>query len=364
MQTKEQNQAEGNAIIKEPKPQKARDTNIELLRIISMLGVVILHIVNSSMGGGLLLATKTESVLAMNLLEACFVCAVNVYVLISGYYLSINNRRNIVKALELFALVIALQLFGYLLGDNNCSVLGVLNCLIPSNWFVMLYVGLYFISPFLNIVIEKLSKKQYLWFLIIIVLFFSLYPTLIDLIESLAGIAGRYGTSTISMQGSQSGYTIVNFVLIYFIGGFLRKFGLENYKKRYVLLLFVVFVLATLGWLYLDFGSGQAYCNPLVIFEAVTIFIFFKKLNLPNLKPILWFSAASFMVYLTHIYLLKYVPIDLFANSNFFIVIFSCFLAAMAIYLVGFIINLVYTFTIKLVFKRLAKIKLFQVDFL
>lgn len=298
----------------------------------------------------------------MKFLTSLFVCAVNVYVLISGYFLSASNRRNIIKILEQLFQLILLSIIIYFVNSSGYSFVGFINSLIPCNWFVVLYIVLYLISPFLNLVIKELNKKQYVLLLVLLFCLFSFYPTLIDLIEAFRGYLSL-GTSTIGMFGSQSGYTIVNFVLIYFIGGFIRKFGLENLKKIYLVPLFFVCSFIILGWSYLEPNSAWAYCNPFVIAEAVLAFLIFRSIKMPNIKPIIYLSQASFMVYLTHIYFLKFIPVSWFANFNIFAIIFYEFAFAMILYFIGFVINLIYSLTFKLIFDRLSKIKIFKVDY-
>ena len=70
-----------------------RQTNIELLRIISMLGIIVLHYNNSDMGGGFLYATGLNRAILM-FLESIFICGVNLYVLISGYFLCERKEPN------------------------------------------------------------------------------------------------------------------------------------------------------------------------------------------------------------------------------------------------------------------------------
>ena len=81
---------------------KKRDTNIELLRIIIMIGVVILHVNNAAMGGLFNIISENKFYfLTTRVIESFCVCAVNVFVIISGYYLTKSNKRNIFKILEL-----------------------------------------------------------------------------------------------------------------------------------------------------------------------------------------------------------------------------------------------------------------------
>lgn len=61
-----------------------RDSNIELLRIFAILGVIVLHYNNWSMGGGFsYVASGSLNSRVLWSLEGLFICAVNLFVLIT-----------------------------------------------------------------------------------------------------------------------------------------------------------------------------------------------------------------------------------------------------------------------------------------
>ena len=66
-------------------------------------------------------------------------------------------------------------------------------------------------------------------------LIFSVWTIVIDVAENITGNT-YLGLSTIGMYGRQYGYTIINFVLVYFVGAYLRvnKITLSKKKSRYV----------------------------------------------------------------------------------------------------------------------------------
>ena len=73
-----------------------RKSNIELLRIFTMIGVIILHYNNPTIGGGITYATKgSANFYILYFLESLFACAVDLFILISGYFMCTNNKRNI-----------------------------------------------------------------------------------------------------------------------------------------------------------------------------------------------------------------------------------------------------------------------------
>ena len=71
-----------------------RQSNIELLRIVAACGVIILHYNNPLIGGGYG-AVEDGSInqAIMTFFETVFICAVNLYVLISGYFMRNSTKR-------------------------------------------------------------------------------------------------------------------------------------------------------------------------------------------------------------------------------------------------------------------------------
>ena len=80
--------------------RRERNSGIELLRILAAMGVIILHYNNAEIGGGLKYSSGWN-LLMLQLLQNTAICAVNVFVLISGYFLSRSGRRDCTKPLEL-----------------------------------------------------------------------------------------------------------------------------------------------------------------------------------------------------------------------------------------------------------------------
>lgn len=123
----------------------------------------------------------------------------------------LNNKWNIRKALDLIIQVVVISLGLYILkvavGNIGFSLKGLIRCLIPSNYFVILYMVVYFISPTINLFMMKLNQKGAFRVLIVFILLFSVWPTAVDVMAELKG-EQWIGLSTIGMYGSQWGYTL------------------------------------------------------------------------------------------------------------------------------------------------------------
>ena len=121
-----------------------RNSNIELLRILSIIGVIILHY-NYELYGGAFSYVTPHSIneFILYLLEYSNIVAVDIFVLISGYFLSQNNSRSIIKPLKLIVQVIFIAAVFYLFDRivfNTTSVVDFINRWCGIYWFVGIYI--------------------------------------------------------------------------------------------------------------------------------------------------------------------------------------------------------------------------------
>lgn len=94
--------------------RKERKSNFELLRCILILFVIILHYNNRNIGGALqYVAPGSTSYYFLYMIEALAICAVNVFVLISGYFLSVSKTRKVNKGIYLLISCIGYKILSF-----------------------------------------------------------------------------------------------------------------------------------------------------------------------------------------------------------------------------------------------------------
>lgn len=122
--------------------KKERQSNFELLRIISMFMVLILHADFWAIGGPTaeeITGTPASSVTRV-VLEAMAICSVNVFVMISGWFgirSSLKGFCNFVfQCLYFLVGIYAVML---LTGHADFTIEGVRGCLVltSKNWFIL-----------------------------------------------------------------------------------------------------------------------------------------------------------------------------------------------------------------------------------
>lgn len=279
-----------------------RKSNIELLRCILLLMVITLHYNSSGMGNAFeYVEHNTLNYYISYFLESLSICAVDCFILITGYFMIINNKRCIRKVIDLLFLVlfynIILYFISILIQLERFNFRNLVIALKQGNWFIFIYIALYLITPFINKMITTISKKDFKRLLIILFVLFSIYPTILDFIGDLTQVS-TLGLGTISLKSDEGGYTIVNFIMFYLIGAYIRLY-LDEIKLKYNnLLIFCAAIIIFIGSLFsITFWN---YNNFFVLISAVLIFIKFKNIKIVDNKVINYISQSMISVYLIH----------------------------------------------------------------
>lgn len=273
-----------------------RDSNVELLRIIAMFFIMCHHfIVNSlynfQLGGqnGLTIEYGTYS-----MLEGFFYVGVNCFLLISGYY-GIRLRASKIWSmyLQLGFYGVGCYLFEALVYHKAITHTLVTKSVFilshPCWWFVANFLLLMFLSPWINHGIQRMSKNQYR-FALIGFTFVQVY-------------LGWFWQKTCY---DVDGYSLLNFVYIYVIGGYIGRFVTKDSFAKYRWKALIMYVLCAVLWgicnilkLYTDipFGNNHGYNNPIVVGGAVALFMFVLSYSFHN-KYINWIAGGAFATYL------------------------------------------------------------------
>lgn len=265
---------------------KNRQSNIEALRLLSMLMVLNLH----SFGGyehgtGILQAVDFFR-------ESTSICAVNAFLIISGYFSikwKFKSFFNLIFQLLFYAFgVYAVAAAIGVIDFSTKEFLMNATCIYKHWGFITAYVLLYMLSPMLNALSEKLTTKEL--FLTIIVLYASEWLITRDC-------------------GS------MNYGILYLIGRFIKKSDAVNNltinaTKGYWLTTILIFALVycTYSFLHITtaekmqgFIFGYSYSGPFVILQAVFIFLVFARMSFTS-KFINWCSASCLSIFLIHMH--------------------------------------------------------------
>lgn len=199
---------------------KKRMSNMELLRNISMLMIVLLHLMGKT-SAITDIAPGRPVYYAAWILSAVCRMGNNLFVLISGYFAK-ESKFKLGKLLHLYVQVlfysVTLALLMKLLHvDLTSRLLAVVFPITHSEyWFATVYIGLYCLMPGLNIILEHADRKQLEQLLIVSGILFSVIPTLFHA----SGWLGDGGA-----------YSIVWFCFLYLLGAYSRQYGQAVLEK-------------------------------------------------------------------------------------------------------------------------------------
>ena len=200
---------------------KQRNANMDLLRIVSMLLIIFLHSIDHS---GVLEAAIPGTGMYYYVYFGYYLAqvCVNCFVLLSGYFMIESKFRPsklITLWLEVVFYSLVIRIIWFATGQKAFSIVSLISCFFPvltgRYWFITIYFGLYLISPFLNIAIRAMTKRQFTALNLILFVLFSVWNSLHP---SIAGM------------NSGGGWGLAWFIVLYFAAAWFRLYR-ENDNK-------------------------------------------------------------------------------------------------------------------------------------
>lgn len=279
-----------------------RNSNIELLRILLMFMVITLHFNNQEMGGAInIVKNYPSSFFLLNFFESLSICAVNCFMIISGYFLAYNGKIKLGKIIDLLLIVIFYRVLDYccilIIKQESFSIYYFIVSIIPINYFAIFYIVSYIFSPFLVSLLNNLSGKKIIYLMVFSIFLFVVWPTLTDIGNNILKSSIFDGISTISNKGNCAGYTIIQFFLDMLIGMYIRRFKINPKTWKLLIVFFMSSLLLTIGSYY--FSSLYNYCSLFTVVNAICLFLLFNKFSFNN-NFINYISKSVFSVYCIH----------------------------------------------------------------
>lgn len=284
---------------------RSRNSGVDLLRLVSMLFVVGVHVMNTSWldkletGAGLTVSSAT-----CFLIQTVCYCCVDIFALISGYVAYTDTKKPVRLAgyLQLYLQVAAYGLLVpavfLLVRPQLVSARDFLLALFPVTsdryWYFSAYTGLFLLIPLLNEALRHTSKRTLRVLGLAIFLVFGAYSVLVD----------RFKIS--------DGYSFIWLALLYCLGGILKKCAVgERLKPRTAVAL--ALALSLCGWAWRVTGPElslfgvhvtrltlQKYTSPTVLGAAILYVLAFSKLRFGKQmnRLIAYAAPCAFAVYL------------------------------------------------------------------
>ena len=258
------------------------------------------------MGGGTAVYSQISiSSVTARFVHSLSVVGVNVYVLISSYFL-VNESFKLSKVIHIvletwfysWGILLIFKLAGLEIVSMKDSLLPIS---FAQNWFVTEYIGMYLLFPFCNLLIRKMNEKQHKMIIIVMLALLSIWS---DIVPS----ADPFGVSP--------GATTFWFIALYMLGSYIRLYvDVTKLKKNALITYLACSILITLSWVLLTLVASKIpailrvldyyyrYNCILVVISSVALFILFLSVRIKNKAVtfvIKYFAPLTLGVYLIH----------------------------------------------------------------
>lgn len=280
-------------------PPARRDSNIELYRIIAMLLIVAHHfVVNSGVMPIVDASPKAIRSVALYIEGMWGKTGINCFVLITGWFMCKSNITAR-KFLKLFLEIVFYNiLFTAIFAATGYHHYGPVETLLNiwpiwsvNNGFVSCYLVFFLFIPFLNILVNNMTRRQHFALVILSLSIFSVMDTL-PLIE----VTCNY---------------IIWFSVLYILASYMRLYPIAHkHDLRFwslataisvslaVFSVLVFLYLGCSGWGIWELVSDSN--RILAVAVGVTSFMIFVNIKIPYNKHINTIAASTFGVLLIH----------------------------------------------------------------
>ena len=298
-----------------------RQSNFELMRIIAMVLIVLYHTVRHGnwADGGLFYPDEiTFNIVMLHATLPLGKLGVNLFVLLSGYFLVSSTKSTWPKAVKLWlemllysiVLTLGFSIFdGYELTPGNMFAMFT-PFISVTWWFATAYLLMLLASPFLNKLLNACSERTHLKLIIGMVIIWSVVPSLFNL---------------------HPGYSeFVWFLVLYVIAAYIRLHPIHftGRARNYLLYGIAVYAVVILLMVLVDITDFRpdiwgvnsyvdvlhGHNNILILAMSVFVFLAFRNFEMKPSRIVNVIAGTMFGVYLLHEFPLMrdYLTHDLF----------------------------------------------------
>ena len=288
----------GSGIIK--KDTIVRQSNIELLRILSMIMIIAHHV-------GVHSGFAFDAGIYINEFWVLFLkiggkIGVNIFVLISGYFLigakSLKTNKVLKLWVQIFSYSVLIYTVFVVCGFEPFNIKMMFEAFFPITyskwWFASAYFVLYLLFPYINKMLIALDKKEYQKLLVLMTVCWCIIPTFLEK----------------SLQSN----SLLWFVFLYALAGYLRLHMdvtlLKSGKYIAISIIFAIFTYFSAVIIDVLSSTNSFYANYITYFYnmqrlpmlliSVTLFIGFLNLKIGYTPLINIVSSSTFGIYLIH----------------------------------------------------------------
>lgn len=277
-----------------------RNSNLELLRIVSVVLIIAYHYGVHGIYKFDDLSTNINKYF-ITFLDIGGRYGVGIFVMITGYFMW-NKIFKSIRVLKVYTETYYYSVLGFIffsfIATNEQLVSEMRKTFMPYTqeryWYVTSFITLLLLSPYINKLIQVLGKKEYQGLLAIMIFIWSILQTLITKHFLYSNIIG--------------------FVLLYLMGAYLAKYQ-DSFKKKqkvylyyavgsylvlYLILIIFKLKSSTIPYFNIVYDYYIQQTSFLILFSSFNLMIWSVKRKQFNSNWINNIAGATFAMYLIH----------------------------------------------------------------
>ena len=300
--------------------QSVRSPALDLIRCLALLCVICAHFFNNTEFYYVYI-TGSRMYLLTLIRTFCMTC-VPMFIMLSGYLLHKKqpNRSyyvKLVKTLTIYFLASACcYLYAQFLAPNAPGTASLGELIrktlsfraVPYSWYINMYLGLFLLIPYLNLIFQSLQTEKARRQLIVILIIMTALPGILNMFYYDGGwfyIGTDHAPDPLVPDYWHEFYPVT----YYFLGSYLREHPLKLKARTALVLSIAVFILnGTVTYLlcggnYFPLNARQEHEALPMLIQAVLVFQYFTQRDYSHFSPGIcrffsWMSEATLGAYL------------------------------------------------------------------
>ena len=287
------------------KTKHARVPELDLIRVFALFCVISVHFFLNTeyyyvllVGGRLYIAT---------LMRTFFMICVPLFLMLSGYLMRNRTatKKYYTKLIRIIGEYVLACLFcmAYRAIDGGGSVLDMIKTFFLQglgilsfesarySWYVKMYIGLFLLIPYLNVLYNGLQEKRQKQYLILTMLLLSGIPEVANSLRFSLPWEMIYNDPAGFLTVLPDWWSSVYPITYYFIGAYLSEYPLKLSRGKTALLIGAVMLFAGTYNFVLNAGEAFLYApwqdhqSLLIVIQSVLVFHFLLLLDLRWIRP-------------------------------------------------------------------------------
>lgn len=333
---------------------KKRNINIDFVKCLAVFFVISVHFFLNNGFYDKIIEGRTMYVFII--MRSLFMICVPLFLVTTGYlmknkklekeyYIKINKTLSIYIISTIMIIIYQIVYLKYHLSLKTI-IREILEFDIGYCWYIKMYIGLYILIPFINLIYNNLKTKKEKKILIISMMILTSFP----------------GITNIKYHLLPDWWLELYPLTYYFWGAYLKEYKLNMSKLTNLIAILVSLTISSVINIYLsnesifnrgihnDWGSIFNVLTTILIFNLI-LNINLEKVHIIIKKTIIKISELSLGLYLISNMVDNYLYVHYFKNNNIFNV-----LGYFKVIPLVFIISLVLSFIIDIIYKIFKRI--------